>query len=210
MIKKNQISTIQKFIISNEENILINQVSDNIAMFYLGIIKHYASNQTIQIRINTDLDDKIVEDDLFGTKIIQIFTITNTKKLDTILNVPGKKFIFTDYKNYKKFNSKHNSINGYQFEKDIAFFIKSELGINNEELLYYCQSNTALLFSETSKYLTNSNQYSSDRSLVDDKNHVLEIRKAIFEIKRNNFDIKNLYQNIKKEAAYKKFSFLIF
>jgi len=210
MIKKNQISTIQKFIISNEENILINQVSDDIAMFYLGIIKHYASNQTIQIRINTDSDDKIVEDDLFGTKIIQIFTITNTKKLDTILNVPGKKFIFTDYKNYKKFNSKHNSINGYQFEKDIAFFIKSELGINNEELLYYCQNNTALLFSETSKYLINSNKYSNDRSLVDDKNHVLDIRKAIFEIKRNNFDIKNLYQNIKKEADYKKFSFLIF
>ena len=210
MIKKNQISTIQKFIISNEENILINQVSDNIAMFYLGIIKHYANNQTIQIRINTDSDDKIVEDDLFGTKIIQIFTITNTKKLDTILNVPGKKFIFTDYKNYKKFNSMHNSINGYQFEKDIAFFIKSELGINNEELLYYCQNNTALLFSETSKYLINSNKYSNDRSLVDDKNHVLDIRKAIFEIKRNNFDIKNLYQNIKKEADYKKFSFLIF
>jgi hypothetical protein len=210
MIKENQILTIQNFISSNEENFLINQVNDDIAMFYLGIIKYYANNQTIKININTDVEYNVAEDDLFGTKIIQIYTITNTKKLDAILKVPSKKFIFTDYKNYKKFNSKLNFINGYQFENDIAFFIKNELGINNDDLLYYCQNNTALLFSETSKYLINSNQYLSDHSLVDDKNHILDIRKSIFELKKNNFNIKNLYQNIKKEADYKKFSFLTY
>ena len=56
----------------------------------------------------------------------------------------------------------------------------------------------------------NSYHYSSDRSLVDDKIHILDIRKSIFENKRKNFDVKDLYQNIKKEAAYKKLSFLTY
>jgi len=77
-------------------------------------------------------------------------------------------------------------------------------------LLDYCKNNAALLFSETSKYLTNSNHYSRDLSLIEEKNHILDIRKSIFENKRNNFNIKSLYQSIKKEAQYKKFNFLTF
>ena len=92
----------------------------------------------------------------------------------------------------------------------LFFFIKNELNINNNELFDYCKHNPALLFSETSKYLINSDHYSSDRSLIEDKNHILEIRKTIFENKRNSVDIKNLYQNIKKEAEYKKLSFLTY
>ena len=107
-------------------------------------------------------------------------------------------------------NANFNSINGYQFEHDIVFFIRDELKIKNDELLYYCKNNPVLLFSEVSKYLNNNNQYSSDQTLVDEKNHILEIRKSIFENKKNNFNIKKLYLNVKKEAEYKKLSFLTY
>ena len=210
MNKKNQISLIKDFIGSNEENMLVNQVNDEIAIFYLGVLKHYAKNQGIKISNNTLAEEALSEEDLFGTKTIQTYNIANAKKLDAILDSHSKKIVFTDYKNYKRINTKLININGYQFEKDVVFFIKNELNINNDELLDYCKHNPALLFSETSKFLINNNQYSRDRSITDDKNHVLDIRKSIFEIKRNNFNIKNLYQNIKKEAEYKKLSFLTF
>ena len=210
MSNKNQISSIKKFISSNEEAILINQVNDEIGMLYLGIIEYYANHHSIKIKFNSLTDNILAEDDLFGTKTIQAISIANSKKIDTILGAHSKKIIFTDYKNYKRLSSKINSINGYQFENDIDFFIKNELKINNEVLINYCKNNAALLFSETSKYLINSNQYSGDKSILEDKSHVLYIRKSIFEIKRNNFNIKNLYQEIKKEAEYKKFSFLTF
>jgi len=210
MNKKNQVLLIKEFISSSENNIVINQVNDDISIFYLSLIKYFANNQSIRVNIDNDIDTIATEDDLFGTKTIQTFNITNAKKLDNMLNSHNKKIIFTDYKNYKRLSPKLNSINGYQYENDITFFIRNELNIVNDELLYYCKNNTALLFSETSKYLINSNQYSSDRSLTEDKNHILDIRKSIFEIKRNNFNIKDLYQNIKKEAEYKKLSFLTF
>ena len=210
MNRQNQILLIKEFINSNEDNILINQVSDEIALFYLEIIKHYASHRGVKVNINSHENALAVEDDLFGTKTIQTYSITNAKKLDTILADHSKKIVFTDYKNYKRLNSKLNSINGYQFEKDVVFFIKNELNINNDELLDYCKHNPALLFSETSKFLINSNQYSSDRALIEDKNHILDIRKSIFEIKRNNINVQMLYQNIKKEAEYKKLSFLTY
>jgi hypothetical protein len=105
MNKKNQISLIKEFINSNEDNILINQVNDEIAIFYLGIIKHYANYQGIKV-IDTNTDAIVAEDDLFGTKTIQAFSISNTKKLESILDVHTKKIVFTDYKNYKRLNSK--------------------------------------------------------------------------------------------------------
>lgn len=210
MNQKNQISLIKDFIGSNDESMLINQVNNEIAIFYLGVLKYYANNKGIKISNNTPSEDVLNEQDLFGTKTIQTFNITNAKKIDVTLNAQSKKVVFTDYKNYKRLSSKLNSINGYQFEKDVVFFIKNELDINNDELLDYCKHNPALLFSETSKFLINSNQYSSDRSLIEDKNHILDIRKLIFENKRNNINIQILYQNIKKEVEYKKLSFLIY
>ena len=210
MNKGSQILMIEKFLISSEETLLINQVSDELSIFYLSIIKYYADKQGIKINIDDNYEAMGSEDDLFGQKEIKIYSITNTKKLTTALNSVKKKIIFTDYKNYKKMNTNFNTINGYKFENDIVFFIRDELKIKNDELLYYCKNNPVLLFSEVSKYLINNNQYSSDQTLVDEKNHILEIRKSIFENKKNNFNIKNLYLNIKKEAEYKKLSFLTY
>ena len=210
MNKEKQILLIEKFFNSDEETILINQVNEELGVFYLGIIKYYADKQDIKLSIDDNSEAIIVDNDLFGQKEVKIFNVSNSKKLASILNSHNKKIIFTDYKNYKKLNSKYNCINGYNFAFDIIFFIKNELKINNDELLEYCKNNPILLFSEVSKYLINSNQYSSDRALMEEKNHILNIRKSIFDIKKNNIDIINLYSKIKKEAEYKKLSFLIY
>ena len=206
----NSKSLIKKFFSTNEKTIIINQVNDEIGIFYLSIIKYYADEQGVKINIDDKNENAGNEDDLFGLKEIKIISATNTKKLITLLNTDHKKIIFTDYKNYKNLNTKYNCINGYKFELDLNFFIKDELKINNDELLDFCKNNPALLISEASKYLINKNRYASDQALVEEKNHILNIRKSIFEIKKNKLDIKNLYLNIKKEAEYKRLSFLIY
>ena len=210
MNKENQLLLIEKFLNSNEETILINQVNDELSIFYLSIIKYYADKQSIKLKIDEKSEVIMIEDDLFGQKEIKIFSITNTKILNSALKSHDKKIIFTDYKNYKNLRSKYSCVNGYNFEFDLMFFVKQELKINNDELFNYCKNNPVLLFSEISKYLINNNQYSSDQALFEEKNHILNIRKSIFEIKKNNLNIKSLYLNIKKEAEYKKLSFLIY
>ena len=208
MNREHQISLLKKFIKSDEDTITINQVNENITILYLYFIRYFADQQGVKINININTETKVIEDDLFGVKQIQVFSITSQNKLTKALDMKDKKIIFTDYKNYKKIDLKISRINSYQFEKDIGFFIKEELNINNDELIYFCKNNPVLLFSETSKYLINNSKYSNDHSLIEEKNHILDIRKKIFEIKKNNSEIKSLYQNIKKEAKYKQLNFL--
>ncbi len=210
MNKENQILLIEKFIISNDDNIIINQVNDELGIFYFGLIKYYAGKQKVKINIVNNNETTGMENDLFGLKEIKIFNTTNTKKITSILKSNCKKVILTDYKNYKQLNSKFNCINGYKFEHDIVFFIKNELKISNDEVSYYCKNNPVLLFSETSKYLINKNHYSNDQGLIEEKNHIIDIRKSIFEIKKINFNLKNLYLKIKKEAEYKRLNFLTY
>ena len=209
MNNKNQLLLIEEFFLSKEETILINQVNEELGVFYLSLIKYYSDKIGAKIVIDDSNESMGIEDDLFGLKEIKILNITNTKKLSEILNTNNKKIIFTDYKNFKKLNSKYHCINGYKFELDIAFFIKNELKIDNDELMYFCKNNPALIISETSKFLIN-NQYNREQSLIEEKNHILNIRKSIFKIKSSNLNIKKLYLNIKSEAEYKKFNFLTY
>ena len=210
MSRKNQILLIERFIKSNDENILINQVTEGCGLFYLNVIKYFAEKYNIRVCVDDNGENILTENDLFGEKAIKVFSITNIKKLTAILSLKEKKIIFTDYKNFKKLNNEYNSINGYELEFDIIFFVRDVLKINNDDLLSYCKNNPVLLFSETSKYLVNYDQYSSDRALEEKENHILNIRKSIFEIKKNGLNIKNLYLNIRKEAEYKKLSFLTY
>ena len=210
MNKENQISLIEKFIISNEKNIIINQVNEEYGLFYLTVVKYFAKKKNIQLNFGSNEDKIGNENDLFGQQEIKIFNITNTKKITITLESNFKKIIFTDYKNYKKYIANYNCINGYKFIFDIKFFINNELKINNDELLQYCNNNPTFLFSETSKYLINNIRYTKDQALFEEKNHILNIRKSVFEIKRTSFNIKNLYFNIKKEAEYKRLNFLTY
>ena len=206
--RENQIYLLKKFIKSNEDTIVINLIDENITILYLYFIRYFADKQGVKINTNINTEIKTIEDDLFGVKQIQIFNITSQSKLIKTIDIKDKKIVFTDYKNYKKIDSKITKINSYQYENDISLFMKEELKIDNNELIYFCKNNPVLLFSETNKYLINNCQYSKDYSLFEEKNHILDIRKKIFEVKRNNSGIKSLYQNIKKEAKYKKLNFL--
>ena len=114
MNKENQILLIEKFLISNEDTIIINQVNDELRVFYVNIIKYFADKKGIHIKVDHDSETIETVDDLFGLKEVKIFNITNTKKLTTILNSNGKKVIFTDYKNYKNLNTKYICVNGYE------------------------------------------------------------------------------------------------
>ena len=45
MNKENQISLIEKFISSNEKNIIINQVNEEYGLFYLTVVKYFAKKK---------------------------------------------------------------------------------------------------------------------------------------------------------------------
>jgi tRNA pseudouridine-54 N-methylase len=66
-----------------------------------------------------------------------------------------------------------------------------------------------LTFSETSKYLINSN-YLRSTPILDETNFILEKRKEIYELKKKGDDIKKIYLKLKSEIIYKKFSFLTY
>ena len=163
MSKENNIIKLKEFIKSQEKLLFINQVNEELAILYLNILNHFSQNMGFKIIKNTSFEDDGGIDDLFGVNKIQVFTSTNQKNIEKILNTSSKLIIFTDYKNYKKFYLKFNSINGYQFEKDIAFFIKNELNIDNDELIFYCITYPVLLFSETSKYQSNLTTFSKSQ-----------------------------------------------
>ena len=70
MNKENQILLIKKFLLSNEETIIINQVNDDIGIFYLILIKYYADKQNITINSNEIDTASGTVNDLFGDKEI--------------------------------------------------------------------------------------------------------------------------------------------
>ena len=197
---KNNFDKLNFFFQSKEKELLINQVNEIISSFYIGIIKHIAIRNNISISLSGD-ESKENIGDLFGKSNIDIYNLTNTKKIEVLLQSQEKKIILTDYKNYKKFNRDILSINGYDFEKDIATFIKDELNINNMELINFCKNYPVLLFSETSKYLTNSNGYIKDQLSFNEKNHILEL-KINFSLKKMVLKLNSFFK-IKSEAIYK-------
>ena len=83
--KNSQILLIEKFLISDEKTLLINQVSEELGIFYLGIIKYYAGKHSIRMNIDENNESMGTVEDLFGQKEIKIFNITNTTKLTTVL-----------------------------------------------------------------------------------------------------------------------------
>ena len=93
MNKASQILLIEKFLISNDETLLINQVSDELCIFYLSIIKYYADKKGIKIIVDDNNETISAENDLFGQKEIKIFITTNTQKLTTALKSVKKKII---------------------------------------------------------------------------------------------------------------------
>ena len=204
------IDTINVFLSNKKDNcLLINQVNDEIGSFYLYVTIYLSKSLGINVTFNNEADKLSDNSDLFGLKKIYIFNSTSSKKLDNLLLSKEKLIIFTDYKNFKKYQKNYQTINGYNFSNDLKVFIKDTLKIENQNLMDICLKNPQLILSETSKYLINEDNYLKDESIHLEVNKILEIRKNIFELKKNE-NLQQLFSTIKEEVKYKKFSFLTF
>ena len=180
------IENIKDFLNNNEANfLLINQVNDEIGSFYLYVIIYLSKSLGINVNFNNEADNISDNSDLFGLKKIHIFNLTSSKKIDKLLLSREKLIIFTDYKNFKKYQKNYQTINGYNFSNDLKEFIKNTLKIENQNLMEICLKNPQLILSETSKYLINKDNYLKDESIHIEVNKILEIRKNIFELKKN-------------------------
>ena len=209
MPRVNNISLIKSFLSSSENHLIINQVNEDIGLFYIHVIQFFALNQRLSVYISEGLNHES-SSDLFGEIKIPIIKTTSINKIKDILSSDQKIIIIADYRNYKKFTSQVTSINGYDYSRDIKFFIKENLQIENGHLLNYCIEAPIFVYSETSKYLVNKDGYHSDQFVQKENNFILELRKAIFDIKNKNKNIINLYDKIKEEFKYKKFNFLTY
>ena len=204
------IENISNFLSMKENNyLLINQVSDEIGIFYLHVIQFFSTSTGININLNADVDNISTNNDLFELKKINVFNTTSTKKIDQILSSNDKSIVFSDYKNFKKYQKNYQTINGYNFSNDLKTFVKETLKIENQSLVEICTKNPQLILSETTKYLLNKDNYLKDMAIDSEVNKILEIRKKIFELKRSD-NIQKLFLAIKEEVNYKKFSFLTY
>ena len=210
MPKLNNINKIENFII-NEENksLLINQVSDDIGEFYLQVIKNFT--EEIGVKLLKEIDDNNSDtNDLFVKREIQIFHMTSAKNIEEVLKKNSKKIIISDYKNYKKFFNKCETVNGYEFENDIKYYLMDYLKINHEDLINYCISQPYFTNSEVAKFNVNKNNYVVDPLVHEKDNFILRIRKEVYKLNRKNIDAKKLFFILKDEVKYKKFNFLTY
>ena len=204
------IESISNFLNIEKNNyLLINQVSDEIGIFYHHVIQYFSTSSDIKINLNADVDNISTNNDLFDLKKINVFNTTSTKKIDQILSSNDKSIVFSDYKNFKKYQKSYQTINGYNFSNDLKTFVKEILKIENQSLIEICTKNPQLILSETSKYLINKDNYLKDMSIDFEVNKILEVRKKIFELKRSD-SIQKLFLAIKEEVNYKKFNFLTY
>ena len=209
MTRINNIALIKSFLSSSENHLIINQVNEDIGLFYIHVAQYFALNQRLSVYISEELSHKS-SGNLFGEIKIPIIKTTSTNKIKDILSSNQKTIVITDYKNYKRFTNQVTSINGYNHAKDIKFFINENLQIENDHLLNYCIEAPIFIYSETSKFLINKDGYHSDQFVQKESNFILELRKTIFNIKNKNKNLKNLYDKIKEEFKYKKFNFLTY
>ena len=206
----NNIELIKKFLNNDrDEKVIIDQVSDEIGVFYENIISHFCKIENIKVARDQVLENSETEN-LFKEKKLKLFYSKNKSIIENILEKNFKAVIFSDYKIYKNYKSKMQTISGYDYKKDVEYFIKKILNIDNFEILEFCINNPPLSFSEISKFLVNSEGYIKEMSINKEKNFILEVRKELNLLKRRESGAKSIYKNLKKEVKYKKFNFLAY
>ena len=210
-VSKNNIEII-KYFFSNEENkiLLINQVSEEIGCFYELVLREISSSYNVKLKKFTDVSYSNTSNDLFQERKVLLCYLTNSKQIDDLTKNDDQKVIISDYKNFKKYQKKFLVINGYQYEKDINYFLNNIYNISDENLINYCISQPYFTLSEATKYKTNKSGYLTDIKDKVSNNFILEIRKEIFNLRKSKVDIKQLFFHIKNEAKYKKLNFLIY
>lgn len=206
MENSGQLNVIKSFINSSIKELIINDVNDHVKSFYISLFNFYANKANIKI----NYDGANNNNDLFENSWLIIYSEKNTKNINKIIDNNDKKILITDYKNFKKYNQKFLSINSYHYEKDIKYLIQDEFKIYNNELIFFCKNNPALVFSEISKFLINDKNYKSIHDINNEIDQVFNIRSSIYKLKRNENNLKELYHMIKKEVLYKRLNFLIY
>ena len=115
----NNVESIEDFVENESKTkLLVNQVSDEIGLFYLHVFENYAQKKNIKLIYQ----DQLVEEepiDLFVDKIINVCFSYNKRIVESFLKSNTKCIILTDYKNYKAYSKSSYSVNGYNFQKDI-------------------------------------------------------------------------------------------
>ena len=208
---KNNIEKIRQFLsIKKNNSLLINQVDKEIGSFYELAIKEISKEIGIKINFNTNIINPDETSDLFQEEKIYLYRLTNSKQIEGIAKENYRKIIISDYKNFKKFQKNLQTVNGYDYEKDIVYFFKNIYKINEQELINYCISHPYFTMSEATKYKINKSSYLADSSINGTNNSILDIRKSIYSLKRSHIDIKKLFIMLKNEVKYKKLNFLVF
>ena len=206
----NNIKCIINFITDKSNTkLLINQVNDKICFFYVNLIETEAKTKAIKLNYNEEFIKEAVND-LFVKEEIYIYFSNVKKNIEKCLKTNDRCIIFTDYKNFKVFANKVLTVNGYNYQKDINYYLKDIHLIKDSEIIDYCTSSPHLTFSELSKYLINSTNYIKENKIEEKSNYILEIRKNLFDLKKFNKSPQEIYNNLKLEVRYKKFNFLIY
>ena len=207
----NNVEIIKQFFSSNEDKtLLVNKVNEDIGCFYELLLEEISSVYQIKIDKLSDSLYSSTSNDLFQERRVLLANLTNSKQIDELSKNEHQKIIITDYKNFKKYQNRFLVINGYQYERDIIYFLKNIYNISDESLINYCLSLPYFTVSEATKYKVNKSGYITDAKSKGLDNFILEIRKDIFKLKKSQFDIKKLFSKIKSEVVYKKFNFLIY
>ena len=208
---KNNIEKFKYFLTTKENNtLLINKVNEDIGCFYELALEEIAIRSNVKLDKNTSISNTSTTNDLFENKKILLIHLTNSKQIEDLSKNDYQKVIITDYKNFKIFQKKFLVVNGYQYERDIIYFLKDIYNITDENLINYCLSLPYFTLSEATKYRVNKSGYITDAKSKGQNNFIMEIRKDIFSMRKTQIDMRKLFSKIKNEAIYKKFNFLAY
>ena len=164
----------------SERVLLVNNISDEINLFYFFFINHFVSkNYKIKI-ISTTKEISETSDDLF----IKQYLYISFKKIS--FDMVSKAVIFVPYSEIKK-NKNFLNINSYNLDNDMKYLINQyKLDENNKEnLLNNIKLSPHMINSELEKALINTNYY-NDKFYKEDKNNILNLRLDIFQSKKKS------------------------
>lgn len=207
MVKISQnVDLVDSFFQSKINKLLINGVNEKISSFYLFVLAFFSKKNSVPLSANQEENTG----DLFFNKEVRLLINPSSKEISNNLNTAKNIIFLTDYKNFKKFSRDVDSLNGYQYQDDIKFFLQETLKIYDKNLLKNLFENPQYIYSETEKYLANNNY--PENTIIDfvESDFISDIRKSHYKEKYNQKDIIKLYRLIKKEYLYKKLNFLTY
>ena len=200
---------IEQFLDNKQNNILlINQVSEEIGLFYLSVISYEASKKNLNLKNFADKSSH-QSSDLFLSEPIYYVYSNSLKEVSNLTTSTKKLIIISDYKNFKKYSKSVASINGYQYQDDINIFISKEIPSVNNSNLAFLKSYPYMVVSEILKIQINDKNYFFQGENESDKFTILDLRRRVLILKKEG-KIKSLFNVIKNEVLIKKFSFLTY